>query len=66
MEGGGQMRGSSWVLPGLLALGLWYAQFSQVQPMHCAASILPSGVNEIFSSRLRGFTLTAKSKYLKL
>ncbi|XP_008260450.2 nodal homolog 2-A [Oryctolagus cuniculus] len=61
MEGSGQGRGCSWLLSGLLALGFLCMHFSWVEPLDCAARILPSRVNEIFVARQHGFTLTSKS-----
>lgn len=66
MEGGGERSGSSWLIPGLLALGLWCMCLSSVETFDCPNPMLPSHINEIFSARQHGFTLTFKSKYLEL
>lgn len=56
------MGGRSWLSCGLFVLGLWYMNFSWVQPLECSTDILPAGVSEILSSRQHGFTITSKSE----
>lgn len=62
MEAGRGMGGSSWLSCGLFVLALWCVNLSWVQPLQCPTHLLPPCVNETFSSRRHGFSLTSKSK----